>query len=86
MEQITEAERSWFTQNVTFREAVKDAGLLREYLAIHYGQMFRYGGSFDAWHRGVRIAGLLARMIGASRDEVISITRSDAEQIFEEDN
>lgn len=68
---------------LTYTECANDAGLLREYLARHYGAAFCYGASGAVWGRGWTIAARLARMINWPVSWVIRQAQSDYRDIEE---
>jgi hypothetical protein len=62
-----------------YAEARKDAGLFREYMALHFGSAFTFGAASDTYWRGYRLAGELARLTGMSRIQIINDIRADYE-------
>jgi len=62
-----------------FSEVMNDAGLLREYVALRYGQVLLFGGTWATWRRAGQLIKLLAAMTGLGFDEVLAAIRSDAE-------
>jgi hypothetical protein len=56
----------------------KDAGLLREYLAIKQGHVFIHGAAPRTYNRGMGLAGKLARMTKLPLDTVVTDLANDA--------
>ncbi|KKK88181.1 hypothetical protein LCGC14_2745760 [marine sediment metagenome] len=58
-------------------EIFNDAGLLREYTAIKYGQSLTYGGSPGTYFAGMKLIRRLVRMTGQSIESVLIDVRND---------
>lgn len=54
-----------------------DAGLLREYVATHYGHFFTFGASSETAARAMRCAGRLGRLTGRTVNEIADTARTD---------
>ena len=64
---------------MTYTQAMNDAGYLREWIAIHYGQTLVYGGMSATYWRGMRQVRLLARMTKQTVEVVMDGIREDVE-------
>lgn len=68
---------------LSYREAANDSGLLREYVARHYGQVFTFGATPERYLSALRLVKRLAKMTGLEVSAVIASVRSDAEILFD---
>lgn len=58
-----------------------DAGEMRELVTKRYGAVLTFGGSFDAWRRGMRLVRVIARITGIPQATILRTICADYRQM-----